>query len=404
MGQLTPPPPPAVPATIEIFTEEQLNVLPQEAKDSIISLEKNLPQKELLVLNPLVLELLKIKELANIKYTPLPEEPTKEETKAHKENVEQYKAAKKSITALTQQNAVAKKAIKGPLDELGKQVLTIEKSVNTIAKEVLEKIEKTFKPYLDAEAEKKRLAAEAKAQKEAEAINALTEENAAQSKILNKSKLVTFLKYEMLTATKEEVENAIENYALDKLFTFRDSLMLKNFESYAVGQDLTLLDEEELIEIKGHFVKDIESFFKNINTKITALQAIRDNEKLVDRAETITETVTEVSKKPNPIGMVDIFSMATSPEAQTFGGGVANEMVPKFAWNEKDKDPNLFDLVMVQLDDCIATVQFILNKYKGTKPEFNDFEKEHIRRVAGGIQLLNKTKDYILNGNPNKPK
>jgi hypothetical protein len=390
------PPPPAV---IEIFTQEQLMVLPQEAKDSIINLGNNLPQKELMVLNPLVVELLKIKELAKIKYNPLPEEPTKEDIKAHKENIELYKNAKKSITALTQQNATAKKAIKGPLDTLGKQVLTIEKSVNTIAKEVLDTIQLTFKPYLDAEAERVRLAAIAKEEKEKAVINNLTQENVDVSNKFKKSTLTTFLRYEMLGPTKLEVENAIDNYALDKLFLLRDSIKIKNFEAYAVGQDLTLLDEEELEEIKIFFIKEIESFSKSINVRITALQALDENKTLTDRVETINDTIAETrgSNFTSPIGMTNIFDLATSTEQQTFGKGANQEMVPKFVWNEKDKDPNLFDLVFNQLDDCTATIQFILDKYKGTKPQFNDFEKENIRRVTGGIELLKRTKLYILN-------
>ena len=409
-----PAPPPAPVREIEIFTVEQLNILPQEAKDSVINLGQNLPTKELLILNPLIAELLKIKELTKIKYVPLPEEPTKEELEAHKQNIEEFKAAKKAITALTQQNSKAKTAIKGPLDLLGKQVLTIEKSVKLIADEVLASIEETFKPYLDAEAEKKRIAQEKKEEKEKEVINKLTEQNNAQANAFKKSNLITFLKYEMLQETKEEVYNAIENYSLDKLFSVRDLLSLKTFEQFTKDKELTLLDEEELANVKSNFVKEIELFKANINTKITALQLIKDNEKLSTTVEDLTETKTMPEPPPSfsapapptpPIANTNVYDVMTNHYSTPYGSGANQNNVPIELYPKNPSEVDFLDLVIGEINSCKDNIEYLRKRFLEddaiikSPEDFNNIEK-----VRGAKFLLDRTVMYILNQLPPEPK
>jgi len=382
---------------IEIFTMEQLEILPQEAKDSIINLGNNLPQKELLVLNPLVTELLKIKELAKIKYIPLPEDATKEQIAEHKANIEEFKEAKKSISALTSQNAIAKKSIKGPLDLLGKQVLIIEKSVNSIAKEVLETLELKFKTYLDAEEEKKKIAAAKKLEKETAAINALTEQNTAQANMFKKSTLITFLKYEMLGDTKLEINNAIENYSLDKLFSVRDMLTLKTWQNFTVGQTLELLDETELTNIKAFFNKEIDLFRTNINTKITALELEKANEKLVEQVEAIDLPQPPV---PTPTLMqnTNMFEAIANGNATPLGQGANLKTVPRETYPTDDSNVDFLDLVIGEINNCKDNVAFIAQRFASSKAELlTDDDRENLRRVKGSVVLMERTIQYILN-------
>jgi hypothetical protein len=391
---------------IEIFTMEQLEILPQEAKDSIINLGNNLPQKELLVLNPLVTELLKIKELEKLKYTPLAEDATKEQIAEHKANIEEFKAAKKCISALTSQNALAKKSIKGPLDLLGKQVLNIEKSVNTIAKEVLDAIELTFKDYIDAEKEKAAIALAKREAKATEAINKLTEQNTAQANIFKKSTLVTFLKYEMLGETKTEVNNAIENYALDNLFSVRDMLALKTWEHFTQGQELTLLEEQELIDLKAFFEKEMTLFKSSINVKITALQLEKDNEKLITKIETIEDAPVAVPVAPvsqNIMAGTDIFNTIANGTNQPLGTGASINTLPKELYPNDDKNVDFLDLVIDEINNCKDNIAFIRERFMTSlEVQHTDQDKENIRRVLGAGVLLDKTILYILNQLPPK--
>lgn len=428
MNPLPPPPGPPKPEVkeIEIFSLEQLDVLPQEAKTSIIQLGNNLPQKELLVLNPLVTKLLKIKELTKIQYVPLPENATKEQKEAHKESVEKFKDAKTQITALKNQNKEAKSAIKKPLDLLGSQVLTIEKSINAIALEVLTSIEKTFKPYLDGVKEKKDAADKAKADKANEVINTLSDANLVQANAFKKSKLITFLKYEMLTDTKTEVNNAIENYALDKLFIVRDSLKLKTFETFATGQDLTLLTTEELTGIKTFFTADIDLLTKNINVKITALQLEETNKNLSNTVENQTEQLQAIKLPPpplpptfsipvvpsapapvsigSPISNTDIFEVITESNGQPYGSGANQNTVPVKVdiYPKNHNEVDFLDLVIGQIENCKDNVEYIRKRFM-EDPNIvkTDDDRINLEKVRGAKFLMDKTIEYIL-GKPFK--
>lgn len=441
MGPTPPPPMPPMtspaPKEIEIFSLEQLNVLSEEAKTSIIELSNNLPSKELLVLNPLVAKLLKIKELTKIQFVPLPEDATKEQKEAHKASIEEFKDAKKQIVELKKQNGEAKSAIKKPLDLLGKQVLTIEKSIEKIGKEVLDEIEKTFKPYIDDEAAKAKAKADAKTEKANEAINALSEENKAQANTFKKSTLITFLKYEMLTETKTEVSNAIDNYALDNLFAVRNGLSLKTFETLSAGKELDLLNEEELKNIKELFTKEIEQLTKNINVKITALQLEKTNEKLSDTVEQQTEQLEAVKTPPppvpsfanvfsnspqgfasgavplappvpvqsgTPISNTDVFDLMTNANGAPYGVGANGNNVPIKVdiYPKNHNEVDFLDLVIGQLEQCKDNIEYIRKRFmEDTNIEKTEQDKINIEKVRGVKFLTDKTIDYIL-GKPFK--
>lgn len=383
---------------IEVFSIEQLQVLPQDAKESIILLSNNLPTKELMVLNPLVTKLLQIKELENIVYTPLPENPTKEDTAAHKENIQDFKNAIKEITGLKKQAGDAKTAIKKPLDDLGKQVLIIEKSINSLANEISEKVKNTFKPYLDAEAEKAAAALAAKQAKEKEAIDALEKENQAQALLFQKSNLVTFLKYEMLEATKKEVQNALATYSKEALFELRGYMNFKTFEFFTKEKNISLIPPDELNPIKEHFNSEINSMVLSINSAIKQKELETVNERLIE----------EVAPEEPPVQAqkmmadMDAFELANSKTDVPFGVGANPNTVIRDIYPSGQQELDFLDLVIHEINECKERITYIYKRYTESKPNFSDQETENIRRVRGGIQLLHKVISYILNQLPTK--
>lgn len=393
------PPPPSSTKEIEVFSIEQLEILPVQAKESIIVLSNNLPSKELLVLNPLVAELLKIQKLKELTYTPLGENPTKEEIEAHKENIQEYKNAKKDITSLKQQNAKAKTAIKKPLDDLGKQVLNFEKSINALADEVTETVQTTFKPYLDAEAEKAAAALAAKQAKEKAAINALSEQNQAQAAMFAKSQLITFLKYEMLGATKLEVNNAVQHYSLEALDKLRGEFNFKTFEFFTKEKDLTLLSAEELTEIKMFFDAEIKAFILSIENAIRAKQAEKQVEKLSDAIE---EPNFPPPAAQMMMAQMDTFELAQAKTETPFGSGANPVTMPREIYPSNPEEVDFLDLVIGEIKKTKDNVQYIYSRFVESKTDFTDDEKENIRRVRGSIQLIDKTILYILNQLPPK--
>lgn len=410
---MIPLPPPT--NEIEIFSEEQLDILPKEAKASIIELGNNLPTKELLVLNPLVAKLLQIKELTKIKYVPLPEDPTKEDKEAYKANIEEFKEAKKEITSLKQQSAIAKKAIKGPLDALGKEVLNVERSINEIALEVLSVIEESFKPYTDEVAEKAAAALKIKTDKANEAINALSAENLAQANTFKKSTLITFLKYEMLGDTKLEVNNAIENYSLERLYALRDLIPLKTFESLTVGKELDLLSEEELTAVKNVFQNEIKQFISSINVKITTLELLKTNEKLSDTVEQQTEQL-EIKSIPippqatlqvqgSPISNTDVFEVITNNNGNPYGEGANQNTVPVKLdiYPKNSNEVDFLDLVIEEITKCKDNIEYLRKRFsEDSNIVKSNEDNANIEKVRGAGFLLDKTIFYILDQLPKK--
>lgn len=392
---------------IEIFSQEQLEFLPQDTKDAVINLSSNLPQKELLVLNPLVSSLIQIQDLLKIEFIPLPEEASKEEKEKHKESIESFKSAKKIISAFKQSSAKAKKEIKGPLDALGKNVLVVEKSVNTIAEDILQKIELKFKPYIDAEAEKLRLAAEKKSEKEREAIRQLSEQNEEQSKLVRKGQVTTFLKYEMLENVKEEVKNGIENYSIEKLYKLRDEISLRTFDFDAKGVDTTLLEKDELSVIVVAYIGQLEDMTTNINNRIIAMEALKDNEKLIDRIETIEETVVPVPIPQNNTPFMRAVSTGEMLQAETPNLELGNPNIKEVTFSDNpyyvrfslDPTLSLVENVSRAIAGCRDAIIMLNIEFKSTRPETIDNIEEY-RRCTGAIKLMDKTILYIKNELP----
>lgn len=404
---------------IEIFTEDQLMVLPNDAKESIIALEANLPQKELLVLTPLVIKLLKIKEYAKIKYIHLPPDPTKEQLQIQKDNVLLFENAKKDIAALKKQNGEAKSAIKGPIDLLGKQVLTIEKSINSIIVETLEALEKTFKPYLDAKAEKAKIALDKKNAAATEAINALSAENLAQSNMFKKSTLTTFLKYEMLAAIKLKVQNAIENYGLEALRLLYNELLLKTFEDFAGDKDLSILEAEtEFKPIYDSFRSEINSMLDNIKLRSQLLETLKSNEKLSDKIEQQTEQLEirntilpppqpvslPVVPQGTPISNTDVYGAINN--AVVYGSGANNQTVPVYVPKQSVNihTDNFVDLIIAEISGCRDNISYIRKTYEeDTFAAKTVLDFQRIEKALQAVTLLDKVIAYVLSTKTNVP-
>lgn len=379
---------------IEIFSEEQLNILPKEAKESIISLNAGLNTKELLVLNPMVAELLKIKELIKIKFVPLPENPTKEDKAKFKENIAEFKSAKSSIVAFKKQSAEAKKAIKGPLDLLGKQVIVVEKSVNEIASEVADLLDKEFKPYLDEEQEKKDAAAEKKRLEEQKAINELSEQNKAQSDLIAKGQILTYLKYEMLEGTKRVVAGAIQHYTLDAAQDLLRVILAMTFENTATGKDLTLLDAEELLACQTSFFNQRLEMTSSLNARIKILELEKENEKLEEKIETVTATPPPIYQGVSNISVTGQIETGAPLEPEAFVAARINQSLLN---NNSDLKSVVNGLIVETINDIDFNIDLFIDLHNADATEE---QVEDVRRCKGAIKLLEKTILYINNQLP----
>lgn len=271
--------------TVEVFTEEQLQLLPKGAQESIIFLEKNLPSKELLVLNPLVSHLLRIKEHENLKYV-----------EGDKSVIDSYKVAKKDISSFKKASGEAKKAMKGPIDAIGKQILAIEKEVNSVADQVLNTMMKEFDAF-EKEEEKRIEADRAKrVKKETETINQLTQEQQDQANQIEKTKILNKIKFEAAADIEMKVNQAIDNYSMDALknlytevSTYNETSVFTGFRAEAKNLiEKLLLTDDEFINACNFYQEKIRVLLNRIQDKIQLLETTGENQKLQTEKSTIS--------------------------------------------------------------------------------------------------------------------
>lgn len=265
---------------IEIFSQDQLSVFNPEVQLDISYLSENLPAKELKALNPLITKLISIQNYKeSVKYNP--------ENK--KESVELYKEAMKDLKETNKVITDTKSAIKRPLDELGKKVLSIERFSKSIVQDVISDIDKEFEQYVKEEEERKRIAKEKREAKQAEELKKLEDANKEQTQMLLKTNLLNKLKYEIPDAFTQEVMKGIVSYSKDALEKLKVNYEGENiFDSYHKKEDPNnLLSEEEKEVVKAIFDKKISDSLVLINNRIEQLnleETIEVEKKAEERA------------------------------------------------------------------------------------------------------------------------
>lgn len=362
---------------IEIFTEEQLNVLPQEAKDVIVYLSENLGSNQIMVLNPLIRELLELEELRKLEY--------KEGDKASEKA---YEDAMRKIGAFNTKAADAKKAMKGPIDQMGKKIVSLEKDLKSIGEEVKTDIQKTFAKYIDAKAQKKAATAEKKDAEKNAVVEQLSEAQNQTAIVSKRSETSTKLKYGILEPLKNEILSAMDTHTLVALQALKARLLgYEDFDKVVVtnGVDLNEKIGEELIigedilpEIKAVYKREYDALLKQVNTKIDLLNA---------------------GTSSSPESAAAMFSG---------GGAPAQEQAPV----EEQKTEGEKKSVTFNIDDPEAllktveqTLAFCQNRlrvcydkvkkqYEG-KPVPEDVLKR-MKKVSGTHVLLGKVNAYIL--------
>lgn len=376
-------------AIIEVFSEEQLNVLPQKTKDVVVFLGEKLPAQQLVALNPMVKLLLEVKALENIKFVAKPadgenlsDEEKESRLELHAQSIEQFKEAKKKISSFKTTATETKSAMKRPIDELGKKVLEIETSVKDIAENVMKSLEKTFEPYLT---EKKAKEDAAKAKRDAKATaatTALSNEVGTANATIAKSKIVTFLKYEMLEPVEKETNEAIDKYSLEKLIEFQTEFPNKyTFAKLSAGQD-----KEAMAAIP---LDEFDIIVSLVNGKLNILQ--ESIKRRVEHMQTLENTKSAAPAAAAPAAQpIDVIAQANS--GKPYGSGLEKEIFPS------DMDAN--DLIDFVNNVLIATrLRFInaYNTYHNRIPAGAASESDvaALKKVHGSIILVEKIMNYV---------
>jgi len=241
--------------TVLVLTDDMTDKLPESVQESVVWLSEQLRPKELVPFNPVVKALLDLKEMATIKY----------DSKNEKESVQKYKDAKKAVGSFNSALRQAKSDMKGPYDEIGKKIIVMEKGFKKESDEVMETLQKTFKPYLDAEAKKK---AEREAKKEAERnaeLNRLKEEKAQTENLAKRQSVFNTAKYDIMANLKNTLISQLNSLNLGSVLKFKETYEKAKFENTVsydqrIREDFALLSDEQVSELKG----DWDAMIKNV--------------------------------------------------------------------------------------------------------------------------------------------
>lgn len=251
-----------------VLTDEQIELLPDTVKENVVFLTENMNQKDLMVLNPIVQELLVItNNVANLKIKPIGEDG-----KWDKDNIQTFVDAKKEIRSFRAKLKEAGSKLKEPYLAIQKGIVAIEKAVKGVADDAYTEAESIFKEYVKWEEEQK---AE-KERKKNEALLSKVEEaqaiaNEAQMK-QKRTDVYNNIKYNLIHRNLvERVSDAILDANQRKLETMKMDIESWTYESTIQGNDITILSQELQAELHALFSQSKTKAVRLLNDKIDEL-------------------------------------------------------------------------------------------------------------------------------------
>lgn len=263
-------------AVVEVLTKEQIEKFPKDIRANIETLSTGSRPGELAEFNPLVSGLLELKEIVS----KLELKPAGEDGKFDKENIQEFTDAKKSIRSYNGNLGRVAKALKAPRIAENKALKAIEDTFKNESKSLMEKAEEIFKPYVDAEEERKRIAQE----KKDAALNAKMEE---QNKIIEEQKLKQKISETVNKIKYDLIAEQITNKSNDIIVNGNESLIQSfyngldvSFEDFVSGYDLSIIDNDIVFELKTAHAKAVNNARAVVNQKLEAIRIEKENEAL----------------------------------------------------------------------------------------------------------------------------
>lgn len=255
---------------ITVLTDEQINFLPDELKKDVVFLQQNMHQKDLIELNPLVSQLIKIEEqVKGLKFI-------KTNDGFDKKNIQEFTDVKKTIRSYRAAVKKAAKELKAPYQDVVKSIISIEKTFIGTATDLYDKVELEFKPYINFQELEK---ARKEEDKNKELLNAVKEQEAKNKEIedqLVRQKLYNEIRYERINNFQNQIDDAISNGSISYLRSKIESL--KYTDIFKKDEDLSCVSKDALNEIIGIWNEKKIKWLKMLSDRIISLQAEIDRE------------------------------------------------------------------------------------------------------------------------------
>lgn len=279
-----------------VLTDKQIKALPQVVKDNVIFLTEEMGAKDLMVLNPMVTELIEIRELGS-KMNMIPADKDGNYNKA---NIQTFIDLKKKIRTFRSGVKSSAKIMKEPYQKINKGIIAIEKTFIEEATNVYDNAETEYADYIKAEEEKALVKQKAKDQILLDKIaeqKAIADE--AQLK-LNKSNFYNKIKYELINglitdATAQAVVNGNEKFVID----LKSKIEGYSYELITTGVDDSILEESVVGELKHYYINAKQKAIVMLSSRLEVFEQERKNLILESKAkeETQVPPVPIVSEK-----------------------------------------------------------------------------------------------------------
>lgn len=278
---------------ISVLTAEQIAKLPATVKENVVFLTEHMGSNELIVLNPIVVELLEIRKM-NEKLVLMPKN---EKGEFNKDNIEDYKELKSKQRSFNVKIRETAKTLKEEPAKITKGIIAIEKTFLDENSTIQDEAAKKFADY---EAEVVEQARIAKEKKDKALLDKIAEETKAKEEAnlgLNRANVYNKVKYELIAKQyTEDVSDAVANFNGPKLEDLKVSLNVKGYETLIGDNDITILDQDVQAELQEYFVSSKRKALASIDARLESIRIEQENAILAAKNATITETVNSTAQ------------------------------------------------------------------------------------------------------------
>jgi hypothetical protein len=258
---------------IEILTPEQIESLSKTVKENVVFLTENMNVKDIAVLNPMVSELLKLKDEASA----LKMLPVNEEGEYDKDNIQEYTTLKVKLGKCNASIKAAGKKMKENPAKKQKAIIAIEKDFLNQVTELQTTIQTEFKTYLD-ELEKDK-AAKLKAKEDA--LNAeIIKANSQKDEVLNnakKTEIYNTIKFTLIGEQITEKVNGLIVSANEQSLKNELEILDNTGWDNTVGElDYSVLENEVLAELRTKLATSVYNATLLIEDKLNSIKNEKD--------------------------------------------------------------------------------------------------------------------------------
>lgn len=359
------------PAEVVLLNDNQIELLNPVIKKEVKFLYDNLSLSHISILNPFILKLIEIQSLRNIEY----KNSTPEEKE---ESIANYKSAIAELKEVKKAAKETREILKRPIDEMGKKIKSIENGAYEIIDEIVSDIDSTFEEYKKEEEERLRIQREKREEAQRRKTAELEAQNRAQEELLQKTNIINQLKYEVPAKDEKIVQEAVSNWALERVKALKQELEQVSFEKALNSVDeKNLLNEEEKAICKEVFESKYKAFIPLLDNRIQLLE-LQEAERFRTQREKEAKMPEEI--KQYPITPDEAFPVPTPVSINRSPGNYIQILNTNLNQIKKDTETMVSDLE---------------TEFRNNPSSITEDDLKVLKKMKGAVVLFEKIINYL---------